>query len=92
MLQRMQADFCFCNPDDAGPQPRCSSSTASMSRTSTIGSTNAARRFLSEPKSPSRSTEDHFLHWVQSVVEPLGGDTMEAGLADPPADGRAGLH
>jgi hypothetical protein len=27
--------------------------------------------------------EDHFLGWVQSIVDPLNGDTIEAGLADP---------
>jgi hypothetical protein len=27
--------------------------------------------------------EDDLLHWLQEVVEPFGGDVIEAGVADP---------
>jgi hypothetical protein len=83
MLQRMLADFCFCNPHDADP-----ATTVLVEhgfdvenlddRIDEYGPTVFIRaRLITE------LDEDHFFNWVQSIVEPLGGDIIEAGLVDP---------
>ena len=37
-------------------------------------------------------TADDFFDWVHRLVEPLHGDVMEAGLADPIAENDNGWH
>jgi hypothetical protein len=82
MLQRMQADFCFCNPDDAGPATAVliehGFEVENLDWIDEYGPTVFIRARIT-----TEIDEDHFLDWAQNLIEPLGGDTMEAGLADP---------
>jgi hypothetical protein len=84
MLQKMQADVLFLDPRDAGP------GTAALIEhgfdvehladwVDECGPTVFFRIRIT-----TEIDEDHFLDFVQSLVDPLGGDTIEAGLADPP--------
>jgi hypothetical protein len=84
-LQRMQADFCFCDPDDVNL------GTAVLvehgfdveildDSIDECGPTIFVRGWIT-----TTIAENDFLDWAQSIVDPLGGDTIEAGLADPPS-------
>ena len=82
MSQRMDAEILFLNPDDVNP------GVAEL----------VARDFKVEildwvdPYGPtvwikaqvtSELDEHRFFDWVASIVEPLHGDVVEAGLSDP---------
>ena len=83
MLQRMQGDILFLDPDDLNSGIEVLVEHGFEIEYLTTGSMNAAQRSLSVSGSPPEVDEGHFLGWLQSIVEPLGGDTIEAGLADP---------
>jgi hypothetical protein len=80
MLRRMQADFCFCDPLDANP-----GIAALIEHGFDIeildgwideaGPTIFVRGWIT-----TDIAEDRFLDWAQTIVDPLGGDTIEAGL------------
>ena len=85
MLQRMEADILFCNPDDVDPAAAVLIEhgfdvETLYDRIDDCGPTVFIRVCI-----VTEIGEDHFFDWVQSIIEPLGGNMIEAGLADPPA-------
>jgi hypothetical protein len=83
MLQKMQADILFLDPTDLSP-----ATAALVERGFDVENLDywideAGPTVFIRARINTEIDEDHFHDWVQSVVEPLGGDTIEAGLADP---------
>lgn len=83
MLQRMEAEILFLDPDDMGP-----GSVALVDRgfeveflVDRIDDYSAA--VWINARVASELDEDRFFDWVQSIVEPLHGDVLEAGLCHP---------
>jgi hypothetical protein len=84
MLQRMQAEVFFLDRADLGP-----GSAALVKQGFDIEVLDKEDDY--EPAVFAKVTvwseldEVDFLHWVAELIEPAGGDVVEAGLADPPA-------
>jgi hypothetical protein len=82
MLRRMSAEILFLNPNDV------SSGCAELIERDFAVEALDGDDWIDEcgPTVFVRARiitdigEDHFLDWVQAIVEPLGGDVMEAGL------------
>ena len=92
MLRRMQADILFLDPDDLNPGIAKLVEHGFDVETLDDWIDEYSPTIFIRARITTEIDEGHFLDWVQSIVEPLGGDTTEAGFADPPPDGRAGLH
>ena len=83
MLQRMVAEILFLDPADRDP---C------IAVLNKRGFDEVEILDLVDPYGPTvwitarintDVSADRFLGWVSSIVEPLGGDAVEAGFADP---------
>jgi hypothetical protein len=85
MLQRMEAEILFLNPNFVNPGVAAlielDFEVEVLDWIDPHGPTVWIKAYIT-----SELDEYKFLDWMLSIVGPLGGDVVEAGLADPPAD------
>jgi hypothetical protein len=83
MLQRMQADVLFLDPHDLNPGIAVLVEHGFDVENLDDWIDECGPTVFIRARITTEIDEDHFFDWMQSIVEPLGGDTIEAGLADP---------
>jgi hypothetical protein len=88
VTQQMEAEILFLNPDHLNP---CVAALVErdfevevLDWIDDYGPT-----IWIKAKATSELTAGHFLDWVSSIVGPLHGDVVEAGLCDPAERGEA---
>ena len=83
MLQRMEAEILFFGPNDVDP-----GSAALLEHDFEVEDVDRIDDYSPavwiNAKVASELDEDRFFDWVQSLVEPLHGDVLEAGLCHQP--------
>jgi hypothetical protein len=83
MLQRMQGDILFLDPDDLNSGIEVLVEHGFDIEYLDDWIDECGPTVFVRVRITTEVDEGHFLGWLQSIVEPLGGDTIEAGLADP---------
>jgi hypothetical protein len=85
MLQTMEAEILFLDPNDVSPGSAALmelgfEEVEVLDYVDDYGPTVWIRAKIASSLAP-----EQFLLWVADIVEPLRGDVVEAGHADPPA-------
>jgi hypothetical protein len=83
MLQKMQADVLFLDPADLNPGIAALVELGFEVENLDDWIDEAGPTVFLRVRITTEVDEHHFLDWLQSIVEPVGGDVVEAGLADP---------
>jgi hypothetical protein len=83
MLQRMQGDILFLDPDDLNSGIEVLVEHGFDIEYLDDWIDECGPTVFVRVRITTEVDEGHFLGWLQSIVEPLGGATIEAGLADP---------
>jgi hypothetical protein len=82
MAQQMEAEVLFLNPDDVNPGV-----AALVERDFEVEVLDWVDDYgptiWIKAKVTSELAENRFFDWVSSIVEPLHGDVVEAGLSNP---------
>ena len=83
MLERMQADLLFLDPNDVSEGSAALIEHGFDVEVLDDWIDDYGPTIFIRARITTNVTEDDFFDWVQSIVEPLHGDVMETGLADP---------
>ncbi len=84
MLQRMQADVLYLDPRDAGPETAALIEHGFDVEHLVDWIDEAGPTVFFRIRLSTEFSENDFHDWVQSLVEPFDGDTIEAGFVDQP--------
>jgi hypothetical protein len=84
MLQKMLADVLFLDPADANPGTAALIEHGFNVEHLVDWIDECGPTIFFRIRITTELGENRFHDWVQSIVEPLGGDTIEAGLEYPP--------
>jgi hypothetical protein len=82
MLRKMQADVLFLSPSDANPGIAALIAAGFDVEHLADWIDEEGPTVFFRIRITTEIDKDHFLGWVQGIVDPLNGDTIEAGLAD----------
>jgi hypothetical protein len=85
MLQKMQADILFLDPAEAKPGIAVLIQHGFEIEPLTDWVDEAGPTVFFRIRINTEIDEDHFMDFVQDLVDRYGGDCIEAGLADPPS-------
>jgi hypothetical protein len=84
MLQRMDAEILFLDPNDVGPGSAVLIEHGFDVEVLDDWVDDYGPTIFIRARITTDVAEDRFLDWVVNIVEPLHGDVVEAGLSHPP--------